>query len=127
MGQGSVGILEAESQFRAGVAPLPGIDAPQVPHPLAMFGVFAHGDVDQPLMDHRGADDVVAIGPATEGVFRFLGIAIELPEQFRLAIVPTGIEGVEPAIATAKEHLGHAVDFRIGGARPLSMEHVRSG
>ena len=127
VGQGGVGILEAYGKLRARITALRRIDAPEVPDALAVLRILADGDVDEPFVNHRRADDVVAVGAATECVFRFFRIAVEFPEQLRLAVLTPRIERIEPAVAAAEEHLWHAAEFRIRRARPLPVQDVCTG
>src|SRR5207244_12841760 len=95
----------------ADVAALRRIDAPEMADAFAVFGVFADGDVDQAFVDHRRADEVVARGRGAERVEGGLRIAVELPEELGVAFaVPLGIEAVEPAVATAEDHLRLAAE-----------------
>ena len=50
-----------------------------------------------------------------EDVLRFLGIAVELPEQLGLAVIAflRPQEAIEPAVAAAEDHLRHAAEHRI--------------
>ena len=59
-------VLRVERQLGAHVAALRRIDAPQVADAFAVLGILADGDVDQAVVDHRRADDVVARGPVAE-------------------------------------------------------------
>ncbi len=97
-----------------------------MPAPFAVFRVFAHANVHFAVVNDRRADDVVAIGPV-QRVFRFLRIAVELPQEFRFAAFAARIEAVEPAVAGAEDHLRLAAEHGVSGRRPLAVQHVRSG
>ena len=124
VGEGLGGIGDVDGELWARVAALRRVDAPQVADPLTVLRILADGHVNQPIMDDRRADDMVAIGPAAEDVLRFLRIGIELPEELRLAVVTAGVEAIHPAIATAEDHLRDVVDDGVGRARPLAVEDV---
>ena len=96
-----------------------------------MLGVFAHRDVDEPVVNHGCADEMVSVSTSAEGVLRRFWIAVKLPEQLGPGwprrgwiILATGVERIEPAVAAAEEHLRHATEFGVGRARPLAVEHV---
>ena len=121
-------ILKTNGQFRAGVAPLGWVDAPEVADSLAMLRIFADSNVDQSLMKHRSANDVIAIRPASERVFRLLGVAVKLPEQLGAAgPVASGIKAVDPAVAPTKKDLRNPVNLGKAGTRPLPVQHIGSG
>ena len=89
-----------------------------------MLGVLAHRDVDEPVVNHWRADEMVSVSASAEGVLRLFRIAVKLPEQLGLAVLAAGVERIEPAVAAAEEHLGYAAEFGVGRARPLAVEHV---
>ena len=120
VGDGFLGIGFVEGEFSAYIAAFRGIDAPQVPHPLAMLRVFAHADVNQPIVNHGSGNDVIA-RRAVQAVVRFLRIGVELPEQFRFAVFALGIEAINPAITTGENDLGLAVEHTISRRRPLAV------
>ena len=95
---------------------------------FAVLGIFADGDVHLAVVNHRRADDVVARGGRAERVERRLRIAVELPEQLRVAFaVAGGIEAVEPAVAAAEDHLRLAAEHGVAGRRPLAVQDVGAG
>ena len=57
-------VCRVEGQLGADVAALGRIDAPEMADAFAVLGIFADGDVDQAIVDHRRADDVIARGGA---------------------------------------------------------------
>jgi hypothetical protein len=90
-------------QFGADVAPLGGIDAPQVTFPFAVFGVLPDRHIHQAFINDRGGDQLVPRAAAAENVLRGLGIGVELPEQLGLAVLPlVGLEAVEVAVAAGE-------------------------
>ena len=100
---------------------LVGIDAPQVADAFAVLGVFADGDVDQAVVDHRRGDDVVAGAAAAErSHFDVLGIASNFQSSLALPLPsPCGVEAVEPAVAAAEDHLRHAAEHGVGRATTI--------
>ena len=105
MGQGGGRVFEADSQFGARVASFCWVDTPKVPHSLAVLGVLANSDIDKPFVDHRRANDVIAIGSAAERVFRLLGIAVKLPEQ----LGPSGADSRRFSFALRIESLASGI------------------
>ncbi len=86
-----VGSVSIESQLWAHVTTvgeLDRIDAPQMAVSFAMLGIFTNADENYVVVNHRRADDVVAIRAAAKFVLRFLRIAIELPEQLGFPLSP---------------------------------------
>src|SRR4051812_4850513 len=95
---------------------------------LGVLGVFANADVNQPVINHWRADEMVSIRTAAEYVFGLFRIAVELPEQFSLAgLARLSGKAVEPAVTAAENHLRDAVEHRIRRRRPLPMQDVRPG
>ncbi len=125
MGERVLAIIDLHRQLAADVAALGRIDAPQVAVAFAVLGILAHGDVNQPFVDHRRADDVVPRAAAADAVLGVLGIAVELPQQFGLAVLGGfSAETVEPAVAAAEQHLGHAAQDGVGRRGPLPVQDV---
>src|SRR5690606_22376156 len=120
-----IGVLGVVHQLRADVAALGGVDATQVRFACTVLGVLAHAQVHQPVVNHRGGNDLVAGAAAAQDVFRFLGVGVELPEQLRLAVLAlVGAEAVQVTVATGEHHLRHATQHAIGGRRPLTVQDV---
>ena len=93
------------------------VDAPQVADALAVLGVLADGDVDQAVVNHRRADEVVAGALAHELELGVLRIGSNFHSSLALAVVVAlGVEAVEPAVAAAEDHLRLAVDLGVGRA-----------
>ena len=103
-----LGRFRVVDQGGAHIAAFGRIDAPQVSTPFAVLWVFAHSHVDQAIVDHRRGDDVIARRRTAQHVGRIFGIAIELPEQLRLATFAGGIKAVEPAVPAAEQYLAYA-------------------
>ncbi len=126
-----LGIRRIERQFGADVAAvevLRRIDAPQVPDAFAVLRIFADGDVDQSVVDHRRADEMVSRGPAAHCVKRRFGVGVELPQQLGVALaVAFGGEAVEPAVAAGKQHLRHAAQHAVRWRRPLAVQDIQAG
>jgi DNA-binding NtrC family response regulator len=55
---------EVNRQFGAHVATIgvsSGVDAPQAPNSLTMFGILSHDNVNQPVIDRRKGDEVLEL------------------------------------------------------------------
>ena len=119
------GVFGVVDQRWADVPLLVWADAPQVSASFAVFGVFADGDIDQAVINHRCCDDVIA-RCAVELVDGILGVAIEFPKHFGFAGVTASIEAVEPAVAASKDDLFDPIENPIGRGRPLTVQDVGS-
>src|SRR5436305_75711 len=75
--KGMLKILGIEHQLRTYVAALARINAPKIANSFGVLGIFADTDVNQSLIDYRGADDMVSRRLTADGILRCLGIAVE--------------------------------------------------
>ena len=86
------------------------------PGPSPNSGSSPGGNVDLPVVDDRRGDDVVAVARAAALPHRRLGVAVELPEQFRLA-AGAGFrpKAVDPAVAAGEDRLRHSAEHGKAG------------
>ena len=85
-------------------------------HAFTVLGVFAHANVHEAVIEDGSTNEVVPLAASADRVLGILGVAVALPQQFRLAIaVSSGIKTVEPAITTSKQHLSLTVDDTVRG------------
>ena len=121
-----VAVLERLARFQTYITALGRVDAPQMAGAFTMLRIFTNGDVHASVVDHRRANDVVA-RRLVQRVMRCLRIAVELPQQFRVAFaISLGGEAINPSIATAKNHLRRSAQDGICRRRPLAVQNVEA-
>jgi len=102
---------------RRQVAGLSDIDAPEMADAGPIVGPASDADVELIVANDGGGHGEIAIAAAAGLVDRFLGIAVELPDEFS----GLRLEGIEPPVAARKNHLRFAIHHGVGGvpaARP---------
>src|SRR5262245_45879776 len=92
-----------EHNFAAEIAPLRGIDAPQMTGPFTVLRTAARHEVNAVLINRGRGDERIAVSLAPLFPARSLGIGVELPEERRFSAGDVArVEAIDPAIASAE-------------------------
>ncbi len=112
-------------QLRAHIASLEWVQTPQMPNAFTVFGVLARGDVDKTVANDWGGDNVISSAATARAPLGLLGVHVEFPEQFWLAIdTLVRSEAVHPTVTAGEDHLRNAPQFGNSRRRPLAVENV---
>src|SRR5262249_28073161 len=99
------------------------IDAPEMANTLFVLRILADADVEPVLMDDRGRQEIAARAGAAEPIDRFLGVAIEFPDQ----LAGLRLEGIQPTVAAREDDLRRTCYLRVDGVRPLPVHDLLAG